>query len=130
MTTTLTHTEKDGSMARAMWAVALVGVATTVAAAFLGGALAARSVALGAAVAAANLWVITVVVRGMLGGKQSRVPWPLVAVLKMGVLFGGLYLMLEGGWVDLLPLLAGYGALPLGIVAGQAGAPRPVEEEG
>lgn len=130
MTTTLTHTEKDGSTARALWAVALVGFATTVVAAFLGGALAARSVALGAIVAAANLWVITVVVRGMLGGKKSRVPWPLIAVLKMGVLFGGLYLFLKSGWVDLLPLLAGYGALPLGIVAGQLGAPRPIEEEG
>ncbi len=130
MTTTLTHTEKDGSTARALWAVALVGTATTLVAAFLGGALAARSVALGAIVAAANLWVITVVVRGMLGGKKSRVPWPLIAMLKMGVLFGGLYLFLKSGWVDLLPLLAGYGALPLGIVAGQLGAPRPIEEEG
>lgn len=130
MTTTPTHTEKDASMARAMWAVALVGLATTVAGGLLGGALAARSVALGAAVAAANLWVITVVVRGMLGGKKSRVPWPLIAVLKMTVLFGGLYLFLKSGWVDLLPLLAGYGALPLGIVAGQVGAPRPIEEEG
>jgi hypothetical protein len=113
-----------------MWAVALVGCVSTVAAVFLGGVPAARSVALGAAVAGANLWVITLVVRGMLGGKKSRVPWPLLAVLKMSVLFGGLYLMLKSGWVDLLPLLAGYGALPLGIVAGQAGAPRPVEEEG
>ena len=128
--TTLTSTDKEGGMARAMWAVALVGLATTVAAAFLGGVLAARSVALGAAVAALNLWVISLVVRGMLGGKRSRVPWPLIAVLKMGVLFGGLYLLLKGGWVDLLPLLAGYGALPLGVVAGQVGAPHPVEEEG
>lgn len=116
-------------MARAMWAVALVGVAGTLVAALLGGAAAARSVAIGAAVAGANLWVITLVVRGMLGGKKSRVPWPLLAVLKMAVLFGGLYLLLKSGWVDLLPLLAGYGALPLGIVAGQVGAPRPVEEE-
>ena len=117
-------------MARAMWAVLLVGAAATVVGAFVSGAHTARSIALGAAVAAANLWVITVVVRGMLGGKRSRVPWPLIAVAKMGVLFGGLYLLLTNGWVDLLPLLVGLGALPIGVVAGQLGAPHPVEEEG
>jgi hypothetical protein len=113
-----------------MWAVLLVGFASTIAAAFLGGALAARSVALGAAVAAANLWTIGLVVRGMFSGKRSRVPWPLVAVLKMAILFGGLYLALKSGWVELLPLLVGYGALPVGIVARQVSAPHPIEEEG
>ncbi len=127
---TPTQTDKDGSMARAMWAVVLVGLSATVVAGWVSGALAARSAALGAAVAAANLWVIALVVRGMLGQKKSSVPWSLVAVLKMAALFGGLYLLLRGGWVSLLPLLAGYGALPLGIVAGQLGAPHPVEEEG
>ncbi|MBI3203325.1 MAG: hypothetical protein HYZ29_17435 [Myxococcales bacterium] len=127
---TPTQTDKDASMARAMWAVVLVGLSATVVAAWVSGALAARSAALGAAVAAANLWVIALVVRGMLGQKKSSVPWSLVAVLKMAALFGGLYLLLRGGWVSLLPLLAGYGALPLGIVAGQLGAPHPVEEEG
>lgn len=127
---TPTQTDKDASMARAMWAVVLVGLSATVVAAWVSGALAARSAALGAAVAAANLWVIALVVRGMLGQKKSNVPWSLVAVLKMAALFGGLYLLLRGGWVSLLPLLAGYGALPLGIVAGQLGAPHPVEEEG
>jgi len=116
-------------MARAMWAVLLVGVSATVVGATVSGALAARSIAIGAAVAAANLWLIAVVVRGMLGGKRSRIPWPLIAVAKMGALFGGLYLLLVSGWVGLLPLLVGYGALPIGIVAGQLGAPHPVEEE-
>lgn len=128
--TTTAQTERDGSMARAMWSVLVVGVSATVIGVFVGGAGTARSIAIGAAVAAANLWVITIVVRGMLGGKRSRVPWPLIAVAKMGALFGGLYLLLTNGWVDLLPLLVGLGALPIGIVAGQLGAPNPVEEEG
>lgn len=127
--TTPPSNEKDAGMARAMWAVALVGVTSTVGGALLGGALAARSVALGAVVAGLNLWVITLVVRGMLGPKRRRVSWPLLAVLKISVLFGGLYVLVKSGWVDLLPLLVGYGALPLGIFAGQLGAPRPVEEE-
>lgn len=127
--TTATSSEKDGSMVRAMAAVLVVGVTGTALAAFVSGALAARSVALGAAVAGLNLWVITLVVRGMLGPKRRKVHWPLVAVLKISVLFGGLYLLVASGWVDLLPLLAGYGALPIGIFAAQLGAPRPVEEE-
>jgi hypothetical protein len=123
-------TEKDGSIARALWAVALVGVLATVGAGLFGGLVPARSAAVGAGVAALNLWAIGWVVRGMLSGRRSRVPWPLLAVLKLTVLVGGLYSMLSSGWVSMLPLLVGYGALPIGIVAGQAGAPHPVEEEG
>ncbi|MBK7582424.1 MAG: ATP synthase subunit I [Myxococcales bacterium] len=127
--TTKTPTEKDPGTARAVWTVALVGAAFTVGAGFVGGFTLTRSVALGAVIATANLWVIGWVVGGMFGDKRGRVPWPLIAVLKMGVLFGGLYLLLKTGWVELLPVMIGYGALPIGVVIRQFGAPRAVGEE-
>ncbi|MFO0568343.1 MAG: hypothetical protein U0263_21965 [Polyangiaceae bacterium] len=127
---TTTRADKDGSTHRALWAVVLVGALATGGAFVMGGAPVARSVAVGAVVALGNLFAIGLVVRGILNGKKSRVPWPLVAVLKMTLLFGGLYLLLKSGFVSLLPLLVGYGALPIGIVAAQLGAPQPVEEEG
>jgi len=129
MKTATTSSEKSGGMGRALWSVAIIGAATTLVAAVASGARPAVSVAFGAAIAVSNLWAIGLVVRGLLGPKRGSTPWALLAVAKFTVLIGGLYFLLKSGWVDLLPLLIGYGALPLGIVAGQLGAPHPVHEE-
>lgn len=127
-TTTTTTSDRSG-LARALWAVVLVGVVSTVVALFLFGGHAALSVAVGALVAGLNLWAIALVVRGLLGEKRGSTPWALIAVAKFTLLIGGLFFLLKSGWVDLLPLLVGYGALPLGIVAGQFGGPMPAGEE-
>jgi len=129
MTKLMVSTDKDAGMARAIWSVVLIGATATVIAAVVGGAPPAVSVAVGALIAAFNLWAIMFVVRGMLDDKRPSAPWALFAVLKFSILIGGVYLLLKSGWVDLVPLLIGYGALPLGIVAGQLGALRPVGEE-
>ena len=130
MTTPTAATETENGFQRAIWAVALVGVVIAIIALVVVGVRPARSVGMGGFVAVANLWSILMIVRGLLGGKRGKIPWGLIAALKFSVLFGGLYLLLKSGWADLMPLLVGYGALPIGIVAAQLGAPRPVGEEG
>jgi hypothetical protein len=50
-------------------------------------------------------------------GKRGGAAWGLFAVFKIVLLFGGIWILLTRGWVDPMPLAAGYGALPLGIFA-------------
>jgi ATP synthase I chain len=128
--TKTTTTERDAGFNRALVAVVLVGTLSTIVALIFGGVRTGASVGLGAAVGALNLLAIWFVVRGLLARKRSSVPWGLVAVLKFGLLVAVLYFLLKSHAVELLPLLIGYGALPLGITAGQLGAPRALSEEG
>jgi hypothetical protein len=127
--TTSTTTEQSG-IRRALSSVAIVGVLATLAGLAFGGGRVAMGVGLGAAVACANLWFINLVVRGLLNREKTATPWGLIAVVKFIVLIGGLYLLVRSGWVDVLTLLIGYGALPLGIVTAQLGAARALGEEG
>ena len=53
-------------------------------------------------------------------GKKGGAAWGIFAVLKIIFLFGGIYVLLTKGWVDPMPLAAGYGVLPLGIFASAA----------
>ncbi|HSO38534.1 MAG TPA: hypothetical protein VLT33_38660 [Labilithrix sp.] len=61
-------------------------------------------------------------------GKRGGAAWGLFALLKMVLLFGGIWLLLTRGLVDPIPLVVGYGVLPLAIaVSGVVTslAPRP-----
>ena len=51
-------------------------------------------------------------------------------VLKFTVLYTGLYLLVKHDVVAIMPLAVGWGALPLGIVAGQTGAAPSESEKG
>jgi hypothetical protein len=53
-------------------------------------------------------------------GKRGGAAWGVFAVLKMFLLFGGIFVLLTKGLVDPMPLVVGYGVLPLGIVASAA----------
>ena len=50
-------------------------------------------------------------------GKRGAAAWGLFGVLKLVVLFGGIYVLLTKGLIDPMPLVVGYGVLPLGIAA-------------
>jgi len=50
-------------------------------------------------------------------GKRGGAAWGAFALIKMVVLFGGIYVLLTRGLVDPISLAAGYGVLPLGITA-------------
>ena len=76
----------------------------------------ARSVAIGAAIAVGNLWLLAQMVRGFLARKGTSLPWSLIAVLKFVALFGAMYVLVKTRIVQLLPCAFGFGALPVGIV--------------
>ena len=117
----------DATLSWVLAAVGVIGVLLTAAGVIGWGLRAGLGVGIGAAMAAANLYVFIRVVRGLLGEGRHRRVWILVAVVKLVVLFGGLYLLLRSGVASGLALLTGYGALPLGITIGGLIAPRPPE---
>ena len=85
-------------------------------------------VAMGSLVGLLILWTIDRTVRTLLSG-VLQVPWVVVSVVKYLALLFGAYLLLQRGDVPLLPVVAGYAALPLGIVLGQLGQPLSVPTE-
>lgn len=139
--------EDNDDTGRAAKAAAVLGAIFTFAAlGFFGGRVAA-SVAVGAAIAVANLVTMRAIIRALIrgpedddasnasttetedGDKQAPTPdhagagrrggvaWGVFAVLKILILFGGVWILLTRGWVDPMPLVVGYGVLPLGIAA-------------
>ena len=50
-------------------------------------------------------------------GKRGGAAWGIFGAVKIVLLFGGIWLLLTRGVVDPIPLVVGYGVLPLGIVA-------------
>ena len=117
--TTMNDTEKSDDQAgvrRSIIAVSIVGLVGALAAFWLGGMASARSVAIGAAIGVANLWLLAQMVRGFLTRKGVVAPWGIVAVLKFVLLFGAMYVLVKSRLVDILPCAIGFGALPVGIV--------------
>jgi len=50
-------------------------------------------------------------------GKRGGAAWGIFAVVKILALFGGTWMLLARGIIDPIPLVVGYGVLPLGIVS-------------
>lgn len=121
MTTQTAKYDPTSTLRVALWSVVLFGVTGAIMAALFAGVSAMFGVAVGAALAAANLWTIGVVVRGYMGQLNPNVPWGLVGLLKFVLLFAGVYALLKSGLVPAGALFIGYGALPLGIVGAQLG---------
>ena len=127
---------------------AVIGLIFTVAAFAIGGGRTAFSVAAGAVIAVANLVFLRAIIRAVIQapeepekkegeeagpapdheeeGRRGGAAWGIFAILKIFLLFGGIYVLLTKGLVDPIPLVIGYGVLPLGIVASTAvGSLRP-----
>lgn len=85
-------------------------------AAVLFGARAAASVAVGVVLAVSNLWVLERLVRVYLSSERGK--WAVVALVKAAVLFGTVAMLVKTGTVEVLPLVVGFGALPLGVTIG------------
>ena len=103
----------------ALWSIVFIGITEGLIAAVVSGAKSALGVAVGASIAALNLWAIAWVVRGLTARPRSDVPWGLLGVLKFVVLVFAVYGLIKTGWFTAGALLIGYGALPLGILAAQ-----------
>jgi len=119
---TMSEIEKNEAslgIRNALVAVSIIGIAGTLAAVWLGGTVIARSVAVGAALAVGNLWLLAQMVRGFLARKGATAPWSIIAVLKFVLLFGAMYVLVRTRFVDVLPCVFGFGALPVGIVFAQ-----------
>lgn len=131
--------DEDGSTyGAALVAVGLVGAGLALGAFVLYGGKTAGSALFGTTLAIANLWVLGRVIRAMLPApeipkagapqgesdgepakKGSAAAWGVFALLKVLGLFGLVLLAVHTGYVTPLGFLAGYGALPLGIVMAQ-----------
>lgn len=117
--------EADDGIARSVKAAAILGAAFSLAALGLYGARAACSVLVGAAIAIVNLVTMRAIVRALVrvpkehegAERRGGVAWGLFAALKMLLLFGGIWILLTRQLVDPMPLVVGYGVLPLGIAA-------------
>jgi hypothetical protein len=130
--------EKDDT-GQAAKAAALLGAIFSVAGSVLYGTRTGGSVAIGAFIAVANLLMMRAIIRSVLtpppddteekkgseaqdpkhraAGRRGGVAWGVFAVLKIFLLFGGVWILLTRHMVDPIPLVVGYGVLPLGIAA-------------
>src|SRR5262245_28888108 len=115
-------------MRAAVIAVFASGLALSIGALALFGARAAFGVALGGAIATANLAVFARLGDAFIARKGNTAPWALVALLKLVVLFGGIWLILKSEVVSGLSLAVGYGALPIGITLGSLLGPKPPDD--
>ena len=126
-------------------AAAAIGAALTLGALALFGGRTALSVAGGTAIAVANLVTMSAIVRAMLRptveeaeaeasatentqdegafepvdhvahGRRGGAAMGALALVKIFLLFGGIWFLLTRGLLDPIPLFVGYGVLPLGI---------------
>jgi hypothetical protein len=100
-----------------LYVVCLGGLAAALALPLYGVRFAA-SVAVGGALGAGNLWLISRGVRAMLSEGAAHA-WKVAFLLKFSVAIVGLYLLFDRGLVQGLPLLLGLLALPVGILLSQ-----------
>lgn len=114
-------------------AAAILGGVFAIGALVVDGPRAAFSVLVGAAIAVANLLTMRAIIRALIKapppadapdapeqkqpGQTGGIAWGLFAALKMLLLFGAVWLLLTRRLVDPMPLVVGYGVLPLGIAA-------------
>jgi hypothetical protein len=119
----------DAPMRAAIMSVFFCGLSFAVLALAFVGARAGLGVALGGLIATANLWVFARVGQAFVAQKGHAAPWGVIAVLKMVLLFGGIWLLMKSGLVPWLSLAAGYAALPFGITIASFFGPRPPETD-
>jgi hypothetical protein len=117
-----TNTADDQGLRAALWAIALTGAALTLAAPFVIGREGIVGVALGAAIAAFNLWSLGRIVRAFMNG--AGLPWVLLAAFKLVGLLIVVAVVLKLGITTVVPLAVGYTALPIGIVFAQLSVAR------
>jgi len=122
------NTDQNG-IATALWSVTVVAVLLAVCAPFALGSASRLSVGLGGLLAIFNLWGLVRIVRAFLYPVGARAPWILFALFKLTVLFMGVWFLVRSGSAQVLPLLIGYAALPLGIVVSQLRSAAPAASE-
>jgi len=121
-----TTTERDPTLAAAYTAVSVAGACIVGAVLLLLGRRAMFGTGLVGLLAVSNLWVLEKLVAAFLKAGGGR--WAAIATVKAGVLLSIVAVLVKGGVVDTFPVMAGFGALPIGIlIAGLV--PRPSARE-
>jgi len=92
------------------------------------GLVTALGVAIGGAIATANLALFARIGKAFLDKRGMTAPWAAIALLKFFCLIAGVWLILRAGVVSPLSLAVGYGALPIGITVGGLFGPRPPDD--
>jgi hypothetical protein len=112
----------DTRLRVAMLTVAIVGTLLTAGAGLWANGRAGLSIGIGAMVALSNLYVLSRIVATLAvpheGEPHVGLTWGVIVTGKIMVLFGGLWLLMTRHLVDPIPLVVGYGALPIGIAIG------------
>ncbi len=117
-----TNTSSDPTVIVALISVAVLAAVLAAGAAVAYDGRAALGVGVGGLIALANLAAFVYVVRGVFSTSPYRRLWVLLGVVKVIVLFGGVWLLWDRQLVSPLAMVVGYGALPLGLtVSGLAG---------
>jgi hypothetical protein len=125
----------DARLRIAIATVVAAGAVLTLFALALASVRTGLSVLIGSALAAGNLWLLARIVVELLpndragADAQSRAGWALVAVLKMFALSAFAWLLMRHGIVSPLPMLIGFGALPIGIAIGSLVSDRSAPPE-
>lgn len=125
---TKTTADRDPSLSAAYVCVAGSGVMLLIASAVCFGPRSSAGVALGVVLAVSNLWLLERVVRVYLMSEGGR--WALMALVKSTALFATIGLLVKTGAIDVLPLVAGFGALPVGVVLAGLWPVARAREEG
>lgn len=107
-------TERDPSLSAAYVTVCAAGGLLFLGAGIAYGVRTMLAVGLGAALAVSNLWVLERLVAAFLRTTGGR--WTAIATVKAAVLLAVVTFLVKSGAVDLLPIVVGFGALPIGIV--------------
>lgn len=123
-----TATAERSGLYRAQIAIAAITVVLSAVTLVSTSSLNALGVAVGGALSALNLWAISRVVGGFLSG-ETKLPWALMAAVKVTVLFAAIYWLANVG-IPLAWLFLGYAALPVGIVVAQSTGYKAAHRKG
>jgi hypothetical protein len=115
----------DAPMRASIKSVFFCGLCFAVVGFAVGGLGTGFGVAVGGLIATANLWVFAKVGQAFVGKRGNTAPWGVIALLKMLLLFGGVWLILRTGVISALSLILGYLALPIGVTVGSLFGPSP-----
>jgi hypothetical protein len=119
----------DAPMRAAIMSVFFCGLCFAVVGFAFFGPAAGLGVLVGGFLATGNLIVFARVAEAFLARRGNTAPWGVVAVLKLVVLFGGVWIILQSGLISGISLAAGYAALPFGITIASLFGPKPPEND-
>ena len=113
----------DRRMRATMIAVAATACVFSAVAAYAFSLRTALGVAIGGAIAVSNLWVLTRIISSVMPDEEgprrdAKTAWGILGGFKFVLLLGLVWFLMTKHVVDPIPLLVGFGALPIGIAFG------------